>query len=106
VVGGVVLAGSFGLWLVALGHWGYGTAWVDAAIGLLAGVIVIGAIGGQRPKHARRLAVALAHERRDPDEALRALLDDRVARALNYLAAVALLAIIVLMVTKPGSPHP
>jgi len=40
-----------------------------------------------------------------PSAELRSLLDDRIAIALNYLAAVALLAIIVLMVVKPGSAH-
>lgn len=105
VVGGVVFAGAFGLWLVALGHWGYGTAWVDAAIGLLAAVVVIGSIGGQRPKQARRLATRLAAEGESSSAELRALLSDRAAIALNYLAAAALLAIIVLMVVKPGSPH-
>jgi len=105
VVGGTLLAGSFGLWLVALGHWGYSTPWVDAAIGLLALVVVIGSVGGQRPKQARKLAAALAAQQLLPSEELRALLGDRVARILNYLAAAALLAIVVLMVVKPGSPH-
>jgi uncharacterized membrane protein len=105
VVGGTLLAGGFGLWLVALGHWGYGTPWVDAAIGLLALVIVIGSVGGQRPKQARKLATALAADDLPPDGELRVLLGDRLAISLNYLAAAALLAIIVLMVVKPGSPH-
>jgi len=105
VVGGTLLAGGFGLWLVALGHWGYATPWVDAAIGLLALVIVIGSIGGQRPKQARKLATALAADDLPPDGELRVLLGDRLAIILNYLAAAALLAIIVLMVVKPGSPH-
>ena len=105
VVGGTLLAGGFGLWLVALGHWGYATPWVDAAIGLLALVVVIGSVGGQRPKQARKLAAALAAQQLLPSEELRALLGDRVARILNYLAAAALLAIVVLMVVKPGSPH-
>jgi uncharacterized membrane protein len=105
VVGGTVLAGSFGLWLVALGHWGYGTPWVDAAIGLLTLVVVIGSIGGQRPKQARKLAAVLATQQLAPNQELRALLDDGVARTLNYVAAAALVAIIVLMVVKPGSPH-
>jgi len=105
VVGGTLLAGGFGLWLVALGHWGYATPWVDAAIGLLALVIVIGSVGGQRPKQARKLATALAADDLPPDGELRVLLGDRLAIILNYLAAAALLAIIVLMVVKPGSPH-
>ncbi|MDA8357811.1 MAG: DUF2269 family protein [Actinomycetota bacterium] len=105
VVGGTLLAGSFGLWLVALGHWGYSTPWVDAASGLLALVVVLGSVGGQRPKQARKLAAALAAKQLPPSEELRARLGDRVARVVNYLAATALLAIIVLMVVKPGSPH-
>lgn len=105
VAGGVVFAGAFGLWLVALGHWGYGTAWVDAAIGLLSAVVVIGSIGGQRPKQARKLATGLAADGVPPSAELFALLSDRTAIALNYLAAAALLGIIVLMVVKPGSPH-
>ena len=105
VVAGTLFAAGFGLWLVDLGHWGYGTPWVDAAIGLLTLVVVIGSIGGQRPKQARKLATSLATEGFSPSAELRSLLDDRIAIALNYLAAVALLAIIVLMVVKPGSAH-
>ena len=105
VVAGTLFAASFGLWLVEIGHWGYGTPWVDAAIGLLSLVVVIGSIGGQRPKQARKLATSLATEGFSPSAELRSLLDDRIAIALNYLAAVALLAIIVLMVVKPGSAH-
>jgi uncharacterized membrane protein len=106
VVGGTLLAGGSGLWLVDLGHWGYAAPWVDAAIGLLALVVVTGSLGGQRPKRARRLATALAAQDAAPSDELRSLLGDRVAIALNYVAAGALLAIVVLMVVKPGSPHP
>ena len=106
VGGGTLLGGGFGLWLVALGHWGYGTPWVDAAIGVLALVAVLGSLGGQRPKQARRLATALAEQGAPPSDELRALLDDRVTITLNYLAAAALVAIVVLMAVKPGSPHP
>ena len=105
VAGGLLFAAGFGLWLVALGHWGYGTPWVDAAIGLLGLVAAIGSVGGQRPKQARKLAAALAAQDLPPSAELRALLGDRRALVLNYLAAMALLAIIVLMVVKPGSPH-
>jgi len=105
VVAGTLFAASCGLWLVEIGHWGYGTPWVDAAIGLLTLVVVIGSIGGQRPKQARKLATSLATKGFSPSAELRSLLDDRIAIALNYLAAVALLAIIVLMVVKPGSAH-
>jgi len=105
VVTGTLFAAGFGLWLVDLGNWGYATPWVDAAIGLLTLVVVIGSIGGQRPKQARKLAANHAAEDLPPSAELRSLLDDRSAIALNYLAAIALLAIIVLMVVKPGSAH-
>lgn len=105
VAGGTVVAAGFGLWLVDLGQWGYGTAWVDAAIGLLALVAVVGAIGGQRPKQARKLAVRLAEQDLPPSTELSSLLRNRLAIALNYAAAAMLVAIIVLMVVKPGSLH-
>jgi uncharacterized membrane protein len=100
---GTLLVLAFGLWLVRLGHWSYGTGWVAAALVLLASTVVRGAAGGQRPKQARKLAVRLREDRSASTPELRALLDDRTALAGNYLAALLLLAIIVLMVFKPGS---
>jgi uncharacterized membrane protein len=103
VAAGTVLALGFGLWLVQLGRWGYGTGWVSASLALLALTVVLGGAGGQRPKRARKLAVRLRDEHAEPTGELRALLDDRVALAANYLSALLLLAIVVLMVFKPGS---
>lgn len=99
-VGGVLLLG-FGLWLVHLGHFGYGAGWIDAALALFAAAIALGAVGGQRPKQARLLASRLADEGQPASTELRALLDDRRSRATNYLAAVVVVAILVLMVFKP-----
>jgi uncharacterized membrane protein len=101
---GTLLVLGFGLWLVHLGAWGYGAVWIDAAIGLLLATVVLGAIGGQSPKRARKLARRLASEGA-PASPERALLDDRAALAVNYLSALLLLVIIVLMVFKPGAPH-
>ena len=98
---GTVLAGVFGLWLVHLGKWGYGTGWVDASIALFVAVIGLGGVGGQRPKQARLLASRLASRDDRSDGELRALLDDRVARAENYVSLLLVLVIIVLMVFKP-----
>jgi hypothetical protein len=57
---GVLLVGlgtlfvlGFGLWLVELGDWGYGAGWIDAALGLLAAIVVLGALGGRRPAGAQ-----------------------------------------------------
>jgi len=109
---GVLLVGlgtlfvlGFGLWLVKLGDWSYGAGWVDAALGLLAAMVVLGALGGQRPKQARKLAVRLAADGAPASAELRTLLDDRATLAINYLSALLLLAIVALMVFKPGAPH-
>lgn len=102
---GTLLVLGFGLWLVHLGAWGYGAGWVDAALGLFAVTAVLGTIGGQKPKQARKLASRLAAEDAPATAELRALLDDRGALAANYLSALLLLAIIALMVFKPGAPH-
>ena len=100
---GAVIVLPFGLWLVHLGRFGYGAAWVDAALALFAAVSVLGAVGGQRPKRARKLAARLAQDDDGETPELRALLDDRVALILNYVSAAVVLAIVVLMVFKPGA---
>ena len=99
---GTLLVLGFGLWLVDLGHWGYGTAWVDSALALLFASAVLGAVGGQRPKQARRLAERLAREGTSEGEELRRLLDDPRARAANYGSGLLVLAILALMVWKPS----
>jgi uncharacterized membrane protein len=100
---GTLLVLAFGLWLVELGHWGYGTGWIAAALVLLALTVALGTAGGQHPKRARKLALRLDGEAAEDTEELRALLDNRVALAANYISALLLLAIVVLMVFKPGS---
>ncbi len=105
VAAGLLLVVIFGLWLVDLGDWGYGAGWVDAALALLVVVVVLGALGGQRPKRARMLASRLAAERAPVSDELRALLRDRATRWANCVSALLVLAIIVLMVFKPGAGH-
>lgn len=101
-VGALLLLG-FGLWLVQLGRWGFGSGWVVAALALFGATLVLGGAGGRPPKRARKLAVRLRGEGAGTSPELRALLDDRLALVLNYVSALLLLAIIVLMVFKPGS---
>lgn len=98
-VGGLLLP-VFGLWLVHLGNWGYGSGWVDWAIGLYVVALALGGHGGQRPKRARRLATALAAEGAPVSAELRGLLNDPVARAENYASLLVVLAIVGLMVFK------
>ena len=95
-IGGVVvLAGGF--WLAGEVH-ANGQAWLDAAIALFIVTVALGIVGGQRPKRARKLA-----EKGGDIAEVRRLLDDPVGRAVNYAGAVLVLAILVLMVWRPGS---
>ncbi|HET9124186.1 MAG TPA: DUF2269 family protein [Solirubrobacteraceae bacterium] len=99
-VGGLLLP-IFGLWLVHLGHWGYGTGWIDWAIGLYVLAMLLGGVGGRRPKRARLCATALAARGEPVNGELASLLEDRVSRAVNYASLLVVLAILVLMVFKP-----
>jgi uncharacterized membrane protein len=94
---GTLLVLFCGLWLVHLDHLSLRTRWIEAALGVLVLMIALGAIGGQRPKQARRLAQSGGGA---PGE-LRALLDDPWSRAANY-AAACVLVILWLMVSKPS----
>lgn len=93
---GSLLLGIFELWLVHLGGFGYGVGWVDDSIALY----VFGAVGGQRPKQARRLAARLHAEHVAVTEELRELLDDRLSRAANYASLLAIRVVLVLMVFR------
>jgi uncharacterized membrane protein len=98
---GTVLIGAFGLWLVHLGHWGYGSGWVDASIGMYIVALALGGRGGQRPKQARQLAARLAERSEPVSDELRALLDDRASLAENYGSLALILVIVAFMVFKP-----
>ena len=102
---GLLAVLGFGLWLVHLGDWGYGAGWVDAAIVLFVVSAALGGYGGQAPKRARQLARHLADEGRPVTDELRALLADRAALFANYASALLMIAILVLMVWKPGATH-
>jgi uncharacterized membrane protein len=98
---GALMVLGFGLWLVHLGHFGYGAGWVDAALALYVIAVALGAVGGRQPKQARQLATRLTAEDGPGNAELHQLLESRLARAANYLAALVVLAILVLMVFKP-----
>ncbi len=96
----LVLGGGF--WLAHLEHLSLSTGWLSGAIGLFVLASALGAVGGQHPKRARLLAARLRDAGDPVTPELTALLDDRRARALNLASATAMLAILVLMVFKPG----
>jgi uncharacterized membrane protein len=101
--GALVVVGS-GLWLIEVsdGVYSLGDGWIAGSLGLLVVAFILGALGGQRPKRARQIATRLAREGEGRTDELRALLDDRLSRAINYAAALAVVAALVIMVWKPG----
>lgn len=102
---GSIAALAFGIWLtqddpdgIALGD-----GWVIAAIVLW---LVAGALAGpagKRLRHARELAERMAADGDRPSELLHDAVADRGALALNYASFAAVMAILVLMVFKPGA---
>jgi uncharacterized membrane protein len=103
VVLGFLLVLAFGLWLVDLGDWGYDAGWVEGAVALLLAAMLLGALAGRTPKQARLLASRLAAEGKPASSELRRLLDNRRSLALNCLSGLLVLAVLVLMVWKPGA---
>jgi len=103
VASGGLLALIFGFWLVELTDSEPSEAWLSAAVALLIVAFGLGAIGGQAPKRARKLAVELASGEDAMTPELRGLLNDRRAGASNGVAGLASIAILVLMVWQPGA---
>jgi uncharacterized membrane protein len=101
VVAGAVLVFGAGLWLAGEVDQ-FGEAWLLASLGLFVAALLLGALGGQRPKHARRLATQLAGDGDAMTPELRRLLDDRPSRIANYGSSLLVLVILVLMVWQPG----
>lgn len=98
-VGGLTVL-ALGLWLVEHEDLGFGPGWIRAALVLFGLAAVLGAAGGRRPKEARLLAGRLGDD--GPTDELRRLLDDRLSLWANYVSAALVVAILVLMVWKPG----
>jgi uncharacterized membrane protein len=102
-VAGSAVVLACGLWLVHLGRFGYDVLWVKGAIALLLAAFVLGGVAGQRPKRARLHAARLAAAGAPADAELRRLLNDRVSLVANYVSGLIVLAILGLMVFKPGA---
>jgi uncharacterized membrane protein len=100
---GVALTLIFGLWLVHEAHYGYLDGWVVASLVLWVVANALGGIGGRRDRETRELAERLASEGDAPSPELRARLRDPLTLALSWGSGVVLLAILALMIWKPGS---
>ena len=94
----------FGLWLVVhLDDYTITEGWILASLVLWAVSGALGGLGGQREKATRLEAERLAAEDDSPSAALAERLRDRVSNGLSWGSGVAGLAILVLMIWKPGA---
>jgi len=98
---GSVGALALGIWLTHYLGYGFGTAWIVAAICLWVFGAALGGLGGRPYKRARLLAEDLAAGADQPSDELRALVRDRTALVLSYGSTASVVAILVLMVWKP-----
>lgn len=100
---GTLLAFVFGLWLVHEARFGYGDGWVIAAIVLLIAANALGGIGGRRDEQTAKLARELAAAGDAPSADLRARVRDPISLALSYGSGLLLVAVLALMIWKPGA---
>ena len=104
MVGMVVVLG-FGLWLVVhIDGYDIGDGWIVAALLLWVVGSAAGEYGGRRAKPARKLAQQLVADGAGdaPSDELRRRLRDPVSNAVDALSMAAMVAVLVLMVWKPG----
>jgi uncharacterized membrane protein len=105
ITAGTLLAFVFGLWLVheAPFNYSYGDGWVIAAFVLLIVANALGGAGGKRDQATVNLARELVASGDAPSPELRARVHDPVSLALSYGSGLVLIAILALMIWKPGA---
>jgi uncharacterized membrane protein len=100
---GLLITLGFGLWLVHQVGYGWGEAWIVTSLVLWVVSAFLGDRGGRLQRETRALAERLAAEGDLPSPELRARLRDPLAMALSWSSGLAALAILALMIWKPGA---
>ena len=100
---GMALTLVLGLWLVHHVGYGWGQTWIVLALVLWVVANALGGIGGSREKKTRELAERLAAEGDAPSAELTARLRDPMWLALSWGSGVVIIAILALMIWKPGT---
>jgi uncharacterized membrane protein len=103
IFAGVLGTLIFGIWLWHDLGFGIGTGWIWAALVFWALASALGGRGGRHQEHVREIAERQAGAGDTMTDELRALLRDPKGLALSYGAGVATLAVLVVMIWKPGS---
>jgi len=101
---GMVVTIVFGLWLVAdVKSIEWSDAWVIVSLLLWVLANALGGVGGRREKETRQLAERLAGENDAPSDELNRRMHDPVTLALSWGSGLVVIAILALMIWKPGS---
>lgn len=104
VVLGSLLTLALGLWLVAERDYSMTDPWIALSLVVFVAGLLAGQVGGVRDRETRVLAQKLAAERVDiANDELRARMRDPVARALSWGSGAAMVAVLGLMIWKPGA---
>jgi uncharacterized membrane protein len=103
IIVGAISTLGLGLWLVNCAGYSYTAPWIVVSLVLLVAASVAGRQGGAREAETRRLALRLAAERDLPSPELRARMRDPLTLALSWGAGLAGIAILALMIWKPGA---
>ena len=93
----------FGVWLWHELGYSFGAAWIWISLVLWVIANALGGRGGSHQEHARELAERLGAAGDASTDELRALLKDPKGNAMSWLAGVATILILVVMIWKPGS---
>lgn len=92
----------FGVWLWHERGYSIGAAWIWISLALWVVANALGGIGGRHQERARELAERLAGAGDATTDELRALLRDPKGTAMSWLAGIATVLMLVLMIWKPG----
>lgn len=103
IFAGVIGTLVFGIWLWHDLGFGIGSGWIWAALVFWVLASALGGSGGRHQERAREVAERLAAAGDTSTDELRAILRDPKGLALSYGAGAATLAVLVLMIWKPGS---
>jgi uncharacterized membrane protein len=103
VAGGLVLAVGAGLALADRLGYDLGAAWLTTTFVLVAWMLVVGAVAGRQDRLTRELAERLGPDDAEGEHALRRRLRDPLNLALNATLLAATIAVVALMVWKPGA---
>jgi uncharacterized membrane protein len=102
ILAGSVLAFVFGLWLVNEVGYGYGDGWIVAAIVLLILGNAIGGFAGSRDARTAKFAQELVAQGDAPSAELQARVRDPITLVCNYSSGLLLVALLAIMIWKPG----